>query len=137
MCGLTSRILPVTVYARDFSMARLSPSAISEKSDSSRRPRTAALSSDLRANRAGLAESVTSSHQRGMSAKRRTCPPWDCIGLHMTLLGAGGYVKSFGHLHRTGHTDTSPADSRAAGRRSTWPPLGCHLATTPCAERSH
>ena len=51
-----------------------------EGSDSSRRPRTAALSSDLRANRAGPAESVTSSHQRGMSAKCRTCPPWDCIG---------------------------------------------------------
>src|SRR6266852_637945 len=83
MCGLTSRIFPVTVYIRDLSAAPASPIpvAMTEKSDSSRRPRTAALNSDLRANRVGLAESVTSSHQRGMSAKCRTCPPWDCIGL--------------------------------------------------------
>jgi hypothetical protein len=124
MCGLTSRTLPVTVYIRDLSAtpASLFPVSMSERSDSSRRPRTAAFSSDLRANRVGLAESVTSSHQREMSAKCRTCPPWDCIGLDMTLLGATGRVKSFRHLHCRGHTDTSLADSQARPPRSGFPP---------------
>jgi len=36
----------------------------------------------------------------------------------MTLLGAAGHVKSFRHLHRRGHTDTSPADTQA---RPLWP----------------
>src|ERR1039457_1438938 len=81
MCGLTSRILPVTVYTKDLSAGPMPPfdAVMGERSDSSDRPSTAALSRGRRAKRAGLAKSVTSSPQRGMSAKCRTCPPWDCI----------------------------------------------------------
>src|SRR5579862_8881070 len=78
--GLTSRIVPVTVYTNALvaAQAASTPGLRGGYSGSSGWPRTAALRSDLRTNRAGPDDSVTSPDQRGKSAKCRTCPPWDC-----------------------------------------------------------
>src|SRR5579863_10584141 len=78
--GLTSRIVPVTVYTNALvaAQAASTPGPRGGYSGSSGWPRTAALRSDLRTNRAGPDDSVTSPDQRGKSAKCRTCPPWDC-----------------------------------------------------------
>src|ERR1700730_17849928 len=124
MCGLTSRIRPVTVYTKDLSVDPVSsfPDAVGEKSDSSRGPRTAALSSDLRANRVGLAESVTSSHQRGMSAKCRTCPPWDCIGLSYDPAWCRTVTSSDSDTFVREDTEIHPRRiAEEAWRPATWP----------------